>query len=87
MSTARITPGGMHKANSKTVQYFVAFTVDFAHLKRYIEKQQRQPLHGGKERTMDRKNQTFSVYMITDMARFYFAGYYFGVQKSEQCGC
>ena len=62
-------------------------TVDFAHLKRYIGKQQRQPLHGGKERTMDRKNQTFSFYMITGMARFYFAGYYFGVQKSEQCGC
>ncbi len=36
---------------------------------------------------MDRKNQTFSFYMITGMARFYFAGYYFGVQKSEQCGC
>lgn len=36
---------------------------------------------------MDRKNQTFSFYMITGMARFIFAGYYFGVQKSEQCGC
>ena len=36
---------------------------------------------------MGSKNQTFGFYMITGMARFYFAGYYFGVQKSEQCGC
>ena len=62
-------------------------TLDFVHLKRYIGKQQGQPLHGGKERTMDRGNQVFSFYMFTGMARFIFAGYYFGVQKSEQCGC
>ena len=36
---------------------------------------------------MDRSDRTFSFYMITGMARFYFAGYYFGVQKSKQCGC
>jgi hypothetical protein len=38
MSTARNTPGGMHKANSKTPQDFVAFTVDFVHLKQYSSK-------------------------------------------------
>ena len=38
MSTSRNTPGGMHKPNLKTTQFFGAFTVDFAHLKRYISK-------------------------------------------------
>ena len=27
----------MHKANSKTPQDFVAFTVDFVHLKRHVK--------------------------------------------------
>ena len=36
---------------------------------------------------MDRGTQIFSYYISTGMARFIFAGYYFGVQKSEQSGC
>ena len=36
---------------------------------------------------MDRSKQPFGFYMITGMARFDIAGYYFVVQKSEQCDC
>ena len=81
MSTARSTPGGMHKANSKTPPYFVAFTVDFAHLKQYSSKHKKgRRQYGRRELIMTQIRFNDSIMNMSfrfTMAREMFAGLYY----------
>ena len=83
MSTARNTPGGMHKANSKTPQDFVAFTVDFVHLKQYSRKAGQ---YGRREFIMMQiRSNDFIMNMSFrfTMARELFAGLYYRTQNEK----
>ena len=75
----------MHKADSKTARFFGAFTVDFAHLKRYSSKHQKDAAqYGRRELTMtqSRSNDSFmNMSFRFTMARELFAGLYYRTQN------
>ena len=77
----------MHKPSLKFQKYFVAFPVDFAHLKRYSSKHQKDAAgHGRKELIMMQNcfdNASIQMSFLFTMAREMFAGLYYRTQKEK----